>query len=55
MEVWNCLGEEGMEWLADLFNVIFRTVKMPKIGGLVQSSLCTRTKVIFRIVIIVGV
>jgi len=24
------LGEEGLEWLTDIFNVIFRTAKMPK-------------------------
>jgi len=30
MEVWKCLGEEKLEWLTELFNVIFRTAKMPK-------------------------
>ena len=30
MEVWKCLSEEGLEWLTDLFNVIFRTAKMPE-------------------------
>ena len=30
VEVWKCLGEDGLEWLTELFNVIFRTVKMPK-------------------------
>ena len=30
VEVWKCLGEEGLEWLAELFNVIFRTTKMPR-------------------------
>ena len=29
-EVWKCLGEEGLEWLTELFNVIFRTAKMPE-------------------------
>ena len=28
--MWKCLGEEGLEWLTELFNVIFRTAKMPK-------------------------
>ena len=28
VEVWKCLGEEGLKWLAKLFNVIFRTAKM---------------------------
>jgi len=30
VEVWKCLGEEGLEWLMELFNVIFRTAKMPR-------------------------
>jgi len=30
VEVWKCLGEEGLKWLAKLFNVIFRTAKMPR-------------------------
>jgi len=29
VEIWKRLGEEGVEWLTELFNVIFRTVKMP--------------------------
>jgi len=53
MEVWKYLGEEGLEWLIELFDVIFRTVTVN--GDLVQSSYYTRTKVIFRIVIIIGV
>lgn len=24
-----CLGEEGLEWLIELFNAIFRTTKKP--------------------------
>jgi len=51
VEIWKHFGE-GLEWLADLFNVIFRTVKMPMSGELVQSSRFIRTKVIFKIVII---
>jgi len=29
MKIWKCLGEEGLDWLTKLFNIIFRTVKMP--------------------------
>jgi len=29
MEIWKCLGEKGLEWLTELSNVIFRTVRMP--------------------------
>ena len=30
IEVWKCLGEEGARWLTDLFNVIFKTARMPE-------------------------
>ena len=30
MEVWKCLDEEGLKWLAELFNIILRTAKMPR-------------------------
>ena len=30
VEVWKCLGEEGLEWLTELFNVILRTARMPR-------------------------
>jgi len=30
VEVWKYLDEEGLEWLTKLFNVLFRTAKMPK-------------------------
>jgi len=30
VEVWKYLDEEGLEWLTELFNIIFRTAKMPK-------------------------
>jgi len=29
VEVWKCLCEVGEDWLTELVNVIFRTVKMP--------------------------
>jgi len=28
MEFWKCLGDDGLEWLMELFNDIFRTTKM---------------------------
>lgn len=28
VEVWKCLREERLKWLAELFNVIFSTAKM---------------------------
>ena len=30
VEVQKCLGEEGLKWLTEFFNVIFRTTKMPR-------------------------
>ena len=30
VEEWKYLGGVGLEWLTELFNVIFRTAKMPK-------------------------
>jgi len=30
VEVWKSLGEEGVAWLMDFFNVIFRTARMPQ-------------------------
>jgi len=29
VEVWKSLGEDGVAWLTDFFNVIFNTTKMP--------------------------
>ena len=29
VKIWKCLSEEGLEWLTELFNVIFRTANMP--------------------------
>ena len=29
IEVWKCMGVQGLEWLTNLFNVILRTSKMP--------------------------
>ena len=30
MEIWKTLGGEGLDWLMDLFNVIFETATMPQ-------------------------
>jgi len=30
VEVWKCLGEEGLEWLTKLFNVIPRSARKPR-------------------------
>jgi len=29
IEVWKCLEEEGLKWLVQLFNIIFRSAKIP--------------------------
>jgi len=30
VEVWKSLGEEGVAWLTDFFNIILKTAKMPQ-------------------------
>jgi len=55
MEVWKCLGEEGLQWLTKLFNVILGPLRCSGNEDLVQSSRCTRTRVIPTIVIIIRV
>jgi len=30
VKIWKCLGEQGLEWLTDLFSVIFRATKMSR-------------------------
>ena len=30
VEVWKSLGEDGVAWLTDFFNVIFKIAKMPQ-------------------------
>jgi len=30
MEVWKLLGEEGLKWLMNFFNVIFESATMPQ-------------------------
>ena len=44
-----------LEWLTDLFNVIFRSAKMPREWRTSTMTPCTRTKEIFKIVIIIEV
>lgn len=33
VEFWKNVGREDLKWHTRLFNVIFRTMKMPRIGG----------------------
>ena len=30
VEIWKCLGEVGVDWLTEPFNIIFRTIKMTR-------------------------
>ena len=55
VEVGKCLGEEGLEWLTELSMLFLGPLRCSENGGLVQSSLYKRTKVIFKSVIILGV
>jgi len=42
VEIWKSLGEEGIEWLTDLFNIILKTERCHKNEDIVPSSHCTR-------------
>jgi len=48
VEVWKCLGEVGLDWLAELFNVIFRTIRMPSEWRIAQLTRFIRTKVMSK-------
>jgi len=52
VEIWKCLGEEGVEWLMELFNVICRTVKMHSEWRTRTVTPLYKNKGVFRIVII---
>ena len=55
VELWKCLGEEGLKWLAEFSNVIFRTAKMPREWRFSTVIPLYKNKRIFRIVIIIRV
>lgn len=55
IEFWNNIGEEGIEWLAELLNVISRWRRCPKLGDRVWWFRCIRTRVTFRIATIIVV
>ena len=44
IEVWRGLGEEGIHWLTNLFNVILRSSRCQKNGGLAHLSHCLKNK-----------
>jgi len=55
VKIWKCLGEVGLDWLTELFNVIFRTVKIPNEWKTSTVSCFIRTRVTSKIVIIIEV
>jgi len=55
VEICKCLGEQEIKWLIDMLNNILELQKCPTNGELVQLSPYTRTRVIFRIAIIIEV
>ena len=55
VEVWKCLGEASLEWLSELFNVIFRTAKMPREWRASAVIPLYKNKGKFKTVIILGV
>ena len=55
VDIRKCLGEERLGWLMKLFNVIFRTAKIPYKWRLSRIIPLSRTRVIFKIVIIIEI
>jgi len=55
VKVLKCLGELGVDWLTQLFNVTFRTAKMPREWGTSTISRYIMTRVMSKIVIIIEV
>lgn len=49
VEVWKCFGEEALDWLTRLFNVIFRHQKCLRSGGLVYLFLLLHLSLYIRI------
>lgn len=54
VEFWKSAGRVGMEWLIELFNVIFRMTKMPGEWSEVLWFCCTRTRLIFKFAMTIG-
>ena len=44
VKIWKSLGEEGLEWLTNFFNIIFESAKMHKNGDTIYSYHCIRIK-----------
>ena len=53
IEVWRCLGEEGIQWLTNLFNVNWSTRRCPRNGGAVHLSRYIKTKAMHKCVAII--
>ncbi|XP_019239031.1 PREDICTED: uncharacterized protein LOC109219069 [Nicotiana attenuata] len=54
VEFWKCIGRPGVEWLSRLFNVIFRTKRMPEEWRWSTVVTCIRTKGISSVVTTIG-
>jgi len=55
VEVWKYLGEDGVAWLTDFFDVISNTAKMPHEWRHSVITPCTRTKEMLKTATIIGV
>ena len=51
MKIWKSLGEKGLKWLMNLFNIIFRVAKIPVNEESIQTSMSIGTRVISKIAI----
>jgi len=54
VEVWKSLGEEGMAWLTDFFNVILKTAKIPEEWRHSTITRYTRMKEMLKIATTIG-
>ena len=54
VEVWKSLGEEGLTWLTNFFNVIFKTAKMPQEWRHSTLIHCIKIKEMLKTVTTIG-
>ena len=54
VEVWRCLGEEGMDILWDLFTKIYQQKKIPECGETACYYRFIRKKETYKIVVTIG-
>ncbi|XP_071719362.1 uncharacterized protein [Rutidosis leptorrhynchoides] len=53
IETWRCLGEDGVRWLTCLFNITFRSSKMPMEWRLSETIPIYKNKGVLKTVVII--